>query len=197
MNAFQLFKADGSPTKAWFCGKCGYVWSGEAAAQKCCDPRCGDCGCSIKLGKCLCEPCWKTRMAAEKIPWRQYDGGEVFDDDHFLTLGELIDDEDCREGPRPKWVNAAKPFKFELALDGIDLLEQAFERDLGGFTDNEMRGEDLEGAAEFAAAVTAAVTAFNAAQVDGRYHQSDPKRIVVLDDEFWTSYYETAAKEKS
>jgi hypothetical protein len=205
MNAIQLFCSDGAPSKFWICGKCGGLRGGEPAATACCNPRCASCGASVAAGRRLCDYCegvaWdaanlKRYEAAEKIPWREYGSDPVFYGGKFLShLGELIEDEECDgPSPRPTWVNAASPFRFELALDGVEILERVFESDLG----EEMRAEDLVGATEFAAKIADAVATFNAAQ-DGitPFHVEDPKRVVLLDDEFWTSYYVLAAPEEN
>lgn len=144
-NAAQLFLADGSPTRVWYCIVCGIVHPSDGLAGECCRPKiCKQCGLDIPKTRRHFETCtscerlrldeeYKKRLAAAELV-SDYDGwiytGEVtgLNDGYFSSVQDLIDEiEDGDEdGPRlPEFAFCCNP-EPPQKVDSEDVIEQTF-----------------------------------------------------------------------
>lgn len=79
MNAQQLFQQDGTPTDAWFCGKCNNIRRGQDSAEKCCiPPTCSKCGATVPHAWLLCSDC--DRQRRKQVEDERLDKAELLTD---------------------------------------------------------------------------------------------------------------------
>lgn len=183
MNAYQLFRADGTPVNLWVCGKCNAVDATQSWAESHC--RCSSCGIpeNWSTHSLDCDACptakWAKaaadRMAkAEKLEsWdgRVYSEGGGGQDGYFMSLEDYVDHLKCtREEDEgwPEWVNVCR----EVSFPGLDM-ERIIEN-LAEDMNYEDAIDNLNGEKELAAAIDA----FNLANVGATSYDCDMDRVV-------------------
>jgi hypothetical protein len=193
MNAFQLFKEDGTGAGIWACAQCGSLYggvrdttrSGPSIAEACCTPRKCDCGEPAERHRTACAACIAQHeaereaerlAAAEKLDawdgWVYWDAAN-HNDGYFNSLGQLLDwhEEQVADGetapPLPEFVFVCRATPA-CTLDADDLIERATE---DAFED---AADQVQGREELAAACAA----FNEANAGLLSYTPDFKRAV-------------------
>jgi hypothetical protein len=192
MIPFELFKADGTATGIWACGKCklivhGYDAAARQRAEECCTPgKCRECGAEkAEADKCYtaCRIC-QDRKDAEKLQVRiaaaekldTWDGWVFWDglgdnDGFFQHLDGLLEwweDEEHAEGDElPAYIFCCKTIPFRKA-DVDEVIERCTEDTF------EDAADQIEGKDELALALEA----FNTANVGLVSYEPDWKRMV-------------------
>lgn len=195
MNAFELYKLDGTATNIFACGKCGIVFGGtywpdaKGAAEKCCGSSvCNRCGAELThKGYLICRACQIVDTAeklredfekAEKVT--DWDGAfysEPFNK-YFFDMDELeewLDDYDPKYYggmSAPIWLFtcvAAPP----CPLDIEDIMERATEDMFEDAADHFTGIDDLQ----------KAIDAFNEANKDVLTYFPNRKKVYLVKQE--------------
>jgi hypothetical protein len=154
---FLLVREGTSKPIAQACGKCGRVYQlNDAFAERCCDPRCADCGGPADKGWVCCEPCRSKREAAREaervakavsMPESEYSGPVFWDGGPNEGFAQDVDEfrdhwESDRDDPLPLYVWACTETRREIpSADTIienasqDSFEDCYERMMDGDTD--------------------------------------------------------------
>jgi hypothetical protein len=165
MNAYKLFKQDGTPTNVWMCEACDRGWvavDGRGIAERCC--RCDVCGepldkktdyshrhreCQTLRDKQLYDT--RIETAVKLDSW----DGPVFNDhdgngderDYYASLGDMVEAIEDEDGIMPEYVFVCDAVPA-VQLCIIDILERFVDLD-------EDRNCDLTGEPELEAALDA------------------------------------------
>ena len=182
MNPQQLFHADGTPSKVWYCGKCRLTAHDESMANRCCDPRCDSCGEPCSQYSSVCESCRRKQIEASEVERRakatvldSWDGciyaeGYGYQDGYFQSIEDLLEyleeADDDLEWPRYAYVCEPE----QIAIVDAGSIYDNFEWPDG------MDYDDLNGTKEF----EAAVDAFNKVNENVVAYVADMKRVVLI-----------------
>lgn len=128
------------------CGTCGRVYAlNDGFAERCCDPRCADCGAELPLrgGWACCAPCLEKRNArseaerqakAIRVTEADYDGPVFHDgawnEGYLRDVDELREWAECKgvEMPAAVWACTSKPLHLASASQLCeDMTQDSFE----------------------------------------------------------------------
>ena len=186
MNAYQLFREDGTPARVWMCASCGKGYHGksEEIAERCC--RCDVCGEPLDKAKDFsgrhrnCQTIRSREIAMKRIEKAEkldsWDG-PVFNDEHgngddtdyYESVENMIDDLLSRGRKLPEYAFVCE---VEPAVN-IDLSRIIDNIELPGEMDDTVLNV-LDGIPE----LEAAIDKFNAANDEIKTWREDYSRVV-------------------
>jgi hypothetical protein len=189
MNVFKLTREGRTDVIAQACGACGRVYAlNDAFSERCCDPRCADCGAALPLksGWTVCDGCRATRDAARKqecvakatrVAEADYSGPLYVEDSPCGRDGYFADSDDLRERyddegvplPDVVWACIQKPFTLPTA-------DEIVEREC----ENGEHYEDIADSLTDTDDLQRAITAWNARQTAESW-EPDYRTLIVLD----------------